>query len=149
MIAYEGTETGVDGKTNGLCISLIEGAAEKQLYANISYTAFPARPTGASDWATPSVMQWMRMFEACGGSSIGTKTESSTGSFGSGNIETMMTTCGGAGFHTESGSTYWTTKDWGTDPSYSYRTQYNFYAHGFYQTGRDTGECYYRGVFAW
>ncbi|MBR4841936.1 MAG: hypothetical protein IK006_02420 [Bacteroidaceae bacterium] len=152
MIAYEGIQTGVDGKTNGLCISLIEGAAEKQLYANISYAGFPARPAGASDWATPSVMQWMRMLEACGGSSIGSKTESSTGPFSSGNIASMMTTCGGTEFHTtsSSGEPYWTTYGYDSGGLYT-RNFYNFKAQGFYQHYQDgdTKTCWYRGVFAW
>ena len=150
MIAYEGTQTGVDGKTNGLCISLAEGAAEKQLYANISYAAFPARPTGASDWATPSVMQWMRMLEACGGTEVGSKAESYAGSFSSGNIATMMTTCGGTAFHTESGGIYWTTYGYDSGGLYT-RNFYNFNAQGFYQHYQDgdTKPCWYRGVFAW
>ena len=162
MIAYEGAETGVAGKINGLCISLIEGAATKQTYASISYTEFPARPTGASDWATPTVMQWMRMLEACGGSSVGSKGEAYTGNFACGNIATMMQNCGGAVFyHMDNNDAYWTStiRSYST---YGVRICYSLaYNGGNFFDGSDgddlsserpnpwIGKWYYRGVFAW
>lgn len=152
MIAYEGSETGVDGKTNGLCISLVEGTASRVLYDNISFAGFPARPSGASDWVVPSAFQWARMFCACG--SNGTIPDAEwklSGTFAPGSIATMMTTCGGTEFHTSSGNVYWTTfHHVDEDPDKSYRYMYNFYATMFSMTyDRYNNECYYRGVFAY
>ena len=148
MIAYEGTETGVAGKINGLCISLIEGAATKQTYASISYTGFPDRPAGASDWATPTVMQWMHMLEACGGSTIGSKGEDYTGTFACGNIATMMHNCGGTDLSDDG---YWTSSI--RHAGYSYGINICYALGGFFDGGHDDGSWdgnwYYRGVFAW
>lgn len=154
MIAYEGTETGVDGKTHGLCISLVEGAAEKQLYANISYAGFPTRPIGASDWATPTVMQWMRMLEACGGSTIGSKGEAYTGNFASGNMVTMMTACGGTAFYDDpSYDSYWTSSiRYNTTPPIRIAYSLTYQGGNFFDGGDVDGTWgtkYYRGVFAW
>lgn len=150
MIAYEGSETGVAGKTHGLCISLQEGA--KLEYRNISYTGFPVRPDGASEWATPTVMQWMHMFEACGGSEVGSKGEDYHSSFNNGNITTMMRNCGGTEFDTS--SCYWTSSTRSVSQGFR-RIHYYFGGSGFYDSnlvsedGTTTQSWYYRGVFAW
>ena len=150
MIAYEGSETGVAGKTHGLCISLQEGA--KLEYRNISYTGFPAPPDGASEWATPTVMQWMHMFEACGGSEVGSKGEDYHSSFNNGNITTMMRNCGGTEFDTS--SCYWTSSTRSVSGGYR-RINYYFGGSGFNdgnivsEDASTTTSWYYRGVFAW
>lgn len=149
MIAYEGSETGVAGKTNGLCISLQEGA--KLEYRNISYTGFPTPPDGASEWATPTVMQWMHMFEACGGDAVGSKGEDYDGSFNYGSITTMMHNCGGTDFNT---SAYWTSSTRSVSEGYR-RIKYWFEGSIFNDGNRvseddtSTTSWYYRGVFAW
>lgn len=149
MIAYEGSETGVAGKTHGLCISLQEGA--KLEYRNISYTGFPAPPDGASEWATPTVMQWMHMFEACGGDAVGSKGEDYHSSFGHGNITDMMRNCGGTEFNT---SAYWTSSTRSVSGGYR-RINYYFGGSGFNdgnivsEDASTTTSWYYRGVFAW
>lgn len=149
MIAYEGSETGVAGKTYGLCISLQEGAQLE--YRNISYTGFPARPDGASEWATPTVMQWMHMFEACGGSEVGSKGEDYHSSFNNGNITTMMRNCGGTEFNT---SSYWTSST--RSVSEGYRRIKYYFGGSIFNDGNIVSEdastttsWYYRGVFAW
>lgn len=155
MIAYEGEETGVDGKTNGLCISLVEGTESPVLYDAISFTGFPTRPSAASDWAVPSAFQWARMLCACGsGTAIPDAEWKLAGDFAPGSIATMMATCGGTEFHTSSGNVYWTNFHYDSgNPSTSYRFRYNFYATMFSQCVDSDIETYrkgyYRGVFAW
>lgn len=155
MIAYEGTETGVVGKTNGLCISLVEGTESPVLYDAISFTDFPERPIDASDWAVPSAFQWARMLCACGsGTAIPDAEWKLAGAFAPGSIATMMATCGGTEFHTSSGNVYWTNFHYDSgNPSTSYRFRYNFYATMFSQCFDsdidDYRNGYYRGVFAY
>ena len=146
MIAYEGEETGVDGKTNSLCISLHDGSAVKVAKEDISFAGFPERPAGASDWALPTPKQWEHMLFACGGSPV--KSNSSyTGLFNSGKMQTFMTACGGDAFHAADDT------DGYLDTYYQKTYQDNYGVYRFnaaYNLGSTpTNSNWYRGIFAW
>lgn len=147
MIAYEGEDTGVDGKTHGLCISLHDGNAEKVAYPNISFAGFPERPDGSSEWAVPATLQWQRIFNACGGSAPNYENYSSgsSTSFDCGAIQTLITACGGDAFHADSNEDRYFTSFYHR----TYKDDYGVYVFSvskFYESSYDN---WYRGVFAW
>ena len=69
MIAYVGSETGVDGYTHGLALALTdEGGMNWTTATGASGAAAhtPAAPTTTSSWMLPSKDQWNKMIDAAG-----------------------------------------------------------------------------------
>lgn len=70
MVAYVGSETGVDGKTNGLALALTDETNTMD-WSNAKDGAvshYPAAPTFiTSSWMLPSNVQWTNMISAAGG----------------------------------------------------------------------------------
>ena len=71
MIAYVGSETGVDGYTHGLALALTDEASTMNWTnatgASGAAAHTPAAPTTTSSWMLPSKDQWNKMITAAGG----------------------------------------------------------------------------------
>ena len=68
MIAYVGSETGVEGYTNGLALALNDKG--EMIWSEATGTSgaaahTPAAPTTTSSWMLPSKDQWNKMIDAC------------------------------------------------------------------------------------
>lgn len=117
MIAYVGTATqptatninaSMSGYTKGLALALTHVKADKTegdemmgwSTASTAAAGYPrARPAKASAWFQPSIYQWMWMLKGCGSSSTPTvtlPTNQNPLTFNAGNIQTLMTACGGS-----------------------------------------------------
>ena len=110
MIAYVGPETGVDGHATPASMLVFSLNNTTQIYSGAetwakNSTSLAARPNGASTWAIPTIAQWMRMMEACGGSTYTSPRYDA--SFKYGNLATKMSACG-SDFSINSGVKYWT-----------------------------------------
>lgn len=152
MIAYLGNCNGADGQSaysedynHGLAMALddVPGGTYQLsgiLSAASAYSV--ARPSASSGWFLLSAFQWMRIMEACGGSTFSTSIWREM-SFSYGNLQTKLSSCGANGLRTsdwngyytstaESGGDYWAYRTDGcyfTDTEYSYfygRTAYAF-----------------------
>ena len=68
-ITYVGSETGVDGKTHGLALSLSNVSTANYYWATAISACASKTPavTNASSWMLPSQAQWNKMITAAGG----------------------------------------------------------------------------------
>lgn len=158
MIAYAGHRNGEDGYgpwnpvyNNGLAVAFDNhDGADRTWTASIANAATNVnvpRPDATTDWFIPSVFQWMRMFEACGGSTFITadiSTWQKYTDFSIGNFNELIK-CGGSG---NTGGGYWTsTRGLNEDEAWYFSLQNGrrrFISIG----GLDTRGCNTRGVFA-
>lgn len=146
MIAYEGSKTGVAGKTNGLVISVTEANGNYSEVETWVSSLATERPAGASAWAIPTVTQWMQIMQACGGSVVTTMPTDADLDFSWGLLSTKITNCEGANMTVTGTSRYWTSTDGsssGTKVVYCPRDQYFQYRYDETKYGN------YRAVFAW
>lgn len=146
MIAYEGSETGVAGKTNGLVISVTQYNGNYSDVETWVSSLATERPAGASAWAIPTVTQWMRIMQACGGSVVTTMPTDANLDFSWGLLSTKITNCEGGNMAAISTSRYWTSTDGsssGTKVVYYPRSQYFQYRYDEASYG------YCRAIFAW
>ena len=114
MIAYVGSETGVDGYTHGLALALTDEASTMNWTnatgASGAAAHTPAAPTTiTSSWMLPSKNQWEQMFAAFGGNS-----GSYTG------LNTAIGNAGGTALVVgNNGSHYWTSTKYNDSRAYT------------------------------
>lgn len=97
MISY------VSGTGQGLALSLSDVGNYTWPNAVTAVSSYSkSKPTG-TNWVFPSLEQWCRIIDACGGTSYGSETACKQIRYNCGNLRTMMVDCGGDEF----GYIYW------------------------------------------
>ena len=97
MISY------VSGTGQGLALSLSDVGNYTWPNAVTAVSSYSkSKPTG-TNWVFPSLEQWCRIIDACGGTSYGSNTACKQIRYNCGNLRTMMVDCGGDEF----GYIYW------------------------------------------
>lgn len=114
---------------HGYALSLWnDGAANKSgaIAAGSAYTK--SKPDGTT-WSLPSLSQWCYIFASCGGSPYGTNTNCQAVKYYSGNLQSMMNSCGGEDFSIDC---YWssTTCTGYTNVSHDYTFSLNEWCGG-------------------
>jgi hypothetical protein len=136
MIAYVGSENGVDGYSayseqfnHGLAVALSdikdngkEGTGYSMTWPKVE-TAISKYSRARSDeyttpWFLPSIYQWQRILMGCGGTTPFTTSLTIKSTFSYGNLRTLMKDCGGAIFQD---SYYWSSTEYSSDGVWGYR----------------------------
>ncbi len=138
MIAYVGAETGVDGHATPasmLVFSLNNYTSDYSTAVSwaAGSTSLAARPDGASAWAIPTIAQWMRMMEACGGSTYTSPRYDAP--FDYGNLASYVKNCG-SDFYTDSNVKYWTSSVGSSDNEMAVYIPYSKTFTSEYKTSR-------------
>lgn len=123
MIVYLGSKNGTNGESafsdtynHGLAVALTDanlsgGQGSQKISWSQAVTGAAAyvttRPSASSSWFLPSIYQWMRMLEGCGGGTFTTPKDLL--SFSHGNFNALLTNCGGtpANSTDQYNSAYW------------------------------------------